>query len=135
MRKSSLVASADPRWASAGTLSHPVAFPLRRALRQTLGSASSRMSSSAGKLKGYGIGGTVLQWIDVFLSGRRQRVVVNGSKSTWAKVTVAYLKEAYLDHIIVLLFGRDTSIYTTAYKRYVIANEWFILACHVTREQ
>ena len=37
--------------------------------------------------------------------------------------------------IIVLLFGRDTSIYTTAYKRYVIANEWFILACHVTREQ
>ena len=38
-------------------------------------------------------------------------------------------------HIIVLLFGRDTSIYTTAYKRYVIANEWFILACHVTREQ
>ena len=37
--------------------------------------------------------------------------------------------------IIVLLFGRDTSIYTTAYKRYVIANEWFIPACHVTREQ
>ena len=34
------------------------------------------------KLKGYGIGGAVLQWIDAFLSGRRQRVVVNGSKST-----------------------------------------------------
>ena len=39
------------------------------------------------KLKCYGIGGTVLQRIDAFLSGRRQRVVVNGSKSTWAKVT------------------------------------------------
>ena len=39
------------------------------------------------KLKCYGIGGTVLQWIDAFLSGRRHRVVVNGSKSTWAKVT------------------------------------------------
>ena len=38
-------------------------------------------------------------------------------------------------HIIVLLFGRDTGICTTAYKRYIIANEWFILACHVTREQ
>ena len=34
------------------------------------------------KLKGYGLSGTVLQWIDAFLSGRRQRVVVNGSKST-----------------------------------------------------
>ena len=40
-----------------------------------------------------------------------------------------------LESIIVLLFGRDTSIYTTAYKRHVIAKEWFILACHVTREQ
>ena len=39
------------------------------------------------------------------------------------------------EYIIELeLFGRDTSIYTTAYKRYVIANELFILACHVTRE-
>ena len=33
----------------------------------------------------------------------------------------------------IVLF--DTSIYTTAYKMYVIANEWFILACHVTRDQ
>ena len=44
-------------------------------------------------------------------------------------------KERLTPSIIVLLFGRDTSIYTTAYKRHVIAKEWFILACHVTREQ
>ena len=35
MRKSSLVASTDPLYASTGTLSHPVAIPLRRVLRQT----------------------------------------------------------------------------------------------------
>ena len=50
MRKSSLVASTDPRYASTGTVSHPVAFPLRRALMQTLSSSSSRTSSSADRL-------------------------------------------------------------------------------------
>ena len=33
-------------------------------------------------LAGYGIGGKVLQWIAAFLEGRRQRVLVNGSKSS-----------------------------------------------------
>eukprot|EP00112_Aurelia_sp_Birch-Aquarium-sp1_P011593 Seg2436.1 transcript_id=Seg2436.1/GoldUCD/mRNA.D3Y31 product="LINE-1 reverse transcriptase" protein_id=Seg2436.1/GoldUCD/D3Y31 len=35
------------------------------------------------KLKGYGIKGKVLEWIRHFLSGRRQRVVVNGHCSSW----------------------------------------------------
>ena len=39
------------------------------------------------KLAGYGIGGKVLQWIAAFLEGRRQRVLVNGSKSSWSPVT------------------------------------------------
>ena len=50
MRKSSLVASTDPLYGSTGTSSHPVAFPLRRALRQTLSASSSRTSPSAGRL-------------------------------------------------------------------------------------
>ena len=37
----------------------------------------------------------MLQWIDAFLSGRRQRVVVNGSKSNGPNLRVAYPKEAY----------------------------------------
>ena len=39
------------------------------------------------KLAGYGIGGKVLQWIAAFLEGRRQSVLVNGSKSSWSPVT------------------------------------------------
>ena len=35
------------------------------------------------KLSGYGIGGKLLKWIAAFLEGRRQRVIVNGSKSVW----------------------------------------------------
>ena len=38
------------------------------------------------KLFSYGIGGTTLNWINVFLCFNQQRVVVNGIKSDWALV-------------------------------------------------
>ena len=38
------------------------------------------------KVKGYGIWGDILDWIRLFIKGRRQRVVVNGKKSTWLDV-------------------------------------------------
>jgi len=37
------------------------------------------------KLEAYGMKGGLLSWIENFLSGRRQRIVVNGKLSTWAK--------------------------------------------------
>ena len=39
------------------------------------------------KLSGYGIGGKLLKWIAAFLEERRRRVIVNGSKSSWTRVT------------------------------------------------
>ena len=38
------------------------------------------------KLEGYGVGGRMLQWIQQFLMGRRQRVVVAGVFSDWIPV-------------------------------------------------
>ena len=38
------------------------------------------------KVKGYGIRGDIFEWIRLFIKGRRQRVVVNGKKSTWLDV-------------------------------------------------
>jgi len=38
------------------------------------------------KLAGYGISGKLFDWITHFLIGRKQRVGVAGSYSTWAKV-------------------------------------------------
>ena len=38
------------------------------------------------KLEGYGIKGRLKSWISSFLPGRSQRVVVNGSLSSWAEV-------------------------------------------------
>ena len=39
------------------------------------------------KLYGYGIQGNLLSWIEAFLIGRKQKVVLNGHCSTWADVT------------------------------------------------
>ena len=39
------------------------------------------------KLKAYGIGGSVLMWIENWLANRKQRVGVNGSFSQWQAVT------------------------------------------------
>ena len=39
------------------------------------------------KLQGYGIQGKVLDWIQEFLTERKQRIVINGSESEWSDVT------------------------------------------------
>ena len=50
MRNSSSLAPHDPRYASIGMLSQPVAFPLRRASKQSVNSFSLRESSCAAVL-------------------------------------------------------------------------------------
>ena len=38
------------------------------------------------KCRGLGLGGRLLEWIRVWLSDRKQRVVLNGEASEWAEV-------------------------------------------------
>ena len=47
------------------------------------------------KVHAYGIRGKVNEWIRNFLLNRRQRVVLNNSKSTWSEVTSGVPKEVY----------------------------------------
>ena len=40
-----------------------------------------------GKAKNYGLGNPLLGWIENFLTGRTQRVSINGATSDWKEVT------------------------------------------------
>ncbi|KAI8493835.1 hypothetical protein Bbelb_281820 [Branchiostoma belcheri] len=49
------------------------------------------------KLTRYGVGGPLLHWFDSYLTGRQQRVVINGVTSSWGKQQQVSPKAAYSD--------------------------------------
>ena len=59
------------------------------------------------KLRGYGIEGRILTWIEAFLTDRRQRLVINDSRSSWADVTSGIPQGSVLGPMLFICYIND----------------------------
>ena len=90
------------------------------------------------KLKSYGIQGPVLRWIENFLNGRTQKVVVNGAESEWRDVLSGIPQGSVLGPLLFVIYINDmpdtvpspTYLFADDTKMYrVIRNE--METCHL----
>ena len=84
------------------------------------------------KLKSYGIGGKLLQWIENFLSNRRQCVHLHGSKSDWINVFSGVPQGSVLGPFLFIVYANDMPNVVSS-DLYIFADDTK-LYCTITSE-
>ena len=59
------------------------------------------------KLRSYGVAGKLFEWIENFLSNRKQRVCIRGSFSEWVNITSDVPQGSVLGPILFIIFVND----------------------------
>ena len=62
------------------------------------------------KCDGLGIRGKVLRWVEEWLTGRKQRVILNGQASDWGEVVSSVVQGSCLGPCLFVIFINDIDL-------------------------